>query len=171
MTALACTTLDISPPAIQAQSNAASATGHGISNLVLQALEHARRNASDWRTLADSLIEEVAGECCIPNWDGYGAKPVSYAAKEQAQRFVGLLPARFRAPDPVPDPEGTMALCWDFGPGRVLTVDVGDDGTLTYAGLLGGGVKRHGVEKLNGHIPRVILETIDELHERSGAPY
>ena len=171
MTALACTPHDIGPHEIQTQSNAASAAGQGISNLLRQAFEHARRNASDWRPLTNALIEEAACECRIPNWDGYGAKAVRDAAKEQAQRFVDLLPARFRAPEPAPDPEGNMALCWDFGPGRVLTVDVGDDGTLTYAGLLGGGVKRHGVEKLNGHIPRVILETIGELHERSGAPY
>lgn len=46
-------------------------------------------------------------------------------------------------------------MLWDFGPGHVFTVSVADDGTLTYAGLLGGGVKRHGVEPFNGDIPKI----------------
>jgi hypothetical protein len=119
--------------------------------------------------MINTFIEEVAAECRSPNWDGYGAQPIRQAAKEQAQRFLSLLPARSRRPDPVPDPEGNIALSWDFGPGRTLTIDVGDDGTLTYAALLGGGMKRHGVEQLSGHIPEVILETIDKFHERFGA--
>lgn len=169
MTVIAFASPYIGPPVVLAQSSPASRTGQELSVLLRKAVEHARRNASDWRPLTNALIEDVAAECRSPNWDGYGARPVHDAAKEQAQRFVDLLPARFRAPDPVADPEGNMALSWDFGPGRVLTIDIGDDGKLTYAALLGGGVKRHGVEQLNGHIPKVILETIDELHERSGA--
>lgn len=169
MTALALASPYIGPPVVQAQSSPASRTGQELSVLVGKAVEHARSNASDWRPLTSALIEEVAAECRSSNWDGYGAQPIREAAKEQAQRFVDLLPARFRGPDPVADPDGNMALSWDFGPGRVLTIDIGDDGKLTYAALLGGGVKRHGVEQLNGHIPKVILETIDELHERFGA--
>lgn len=169
MTAIAFASPYIGPPVVLAQSSPASRTGQELSVLLSKAVEHARRNASDWRPLTNALIEDVAAECRSPNWDGYGAQPVRDAAKEQAQRFVDLLPARFRRPDPVADPEGNMALSWDFGPGHVLTIDIGGDGRLTYAALLGGGVKRHGVEQLNGHIPKVILETIDELHERSGA--
>ncbi len=169
MTAIAFASPYIGPPVVLEQSSPASRTGQELSMLVGKAVEHARSNASDWRPLTSALIEEVAAECRSSNWDGYGAQPIREAAKEQAQRFVDLLPARFRGPDPVADPDGNIALSWDFGPGRVLTIDIGADGKLTYAALLGAGVKRHGVEQLNGHIPKVILETIDELHERSGA--
>ncbi len=170
MTALALAPPYLELPVIQTQPSPASQVGRELSLQLRKAIEHARSNASDWRPFTNALIEAVAEECQSENWDGYGARPTRQAAKAQAQRFVDLLPFRFRRPDPVPDPEGDLALSWDFGRGHVLSINIGEDGTLTYAALLGEGVKRHGVERFNGHIPKVILETIDELHERSGAP-
>ena len=154
-------------PAIREQPSPASHVGQKLSGLLANVTEHARRNASDWRPLTNALIEELAQQCRSPNWDGYGAQPVSESAKVQAQRFIDLLPYHLPAPDPVADPDGDLALSWDFGPGHVFSLSVGADGTLTYAGLLGGGVKRHGVEKFRGDIPKVILQSIDELWERS----
>jgi hypothetical protein len=156
------------PPAIRAQSSPASQIGQRLSGLWADVTAHARSNASDWRPLANALIEEIWQECQSPSWDGYGARAVPIGAKTRAQRFVDLLPYRLPAPDPAADPDGDVSLLWDFGPGHVFSVSVSADGTLTYAGLLGGGVKRHGVEPFNGNIPKIILQSIDELCERSG---
>lgn len=156
------------PPAIRASSNAASAVGQEISELLAVVTAHARDNATDWRTLANDLIEEIARECQSESWDGYGARPIGSGAKQQTQRFIDLLPFRLPAPQPAADPDGELALTWDFGPGHVLTVSIGAQGELTYAGLLGGGIKRHGVERLHDEIPKVILQSIDELCEHAG---
>ncbi len=106
-------------------------------------------------------VEAIARECDRSDWDGYRAQAIQNSAKEQAQRFVDLLPFRTPAPDPAADPDGEIALSWDFGPGSVFTVSISGIGTLTYAGALGGGVKRHGVERFSGDIPKIILQSID----------
>jgi hypothetical protein len=157
------------PPAFRAQSSPASQIGQKLSGLWADVTVHARSNASDWRPLTNALIEAIWRECQSPGWDGYGARAVHTSAKTQAQRFVDLLPYRLPAPDPTADPDGDVSLLWDFGPGHVFSVSVSADGTLTYAGLLGGGVKRHGVEPFSGEIPKIILQSIDELCERSRA--
>jgi hypothetical protein len=148
------------------QSNPASELGNELKNLFLVATEHARNNATDWRTLTRALIEEVALECQAPGWDGYGAQPISLNAKAEAQRLVDLLPFWLSAPDPVPDPDGEIALSWDLAPGHVFTLSVNSNGVLSYAGLLGDGVKRHGVEPFKSDVPKAILEAIEELHDR-----
>jgi len=156
------------PPAIRAQPSPASQIGQKLSGLWAEATVHARTNASDWRPFTNALIEDIWRECQSPGWDGYGAHAVLMGAKTQAQRFVDLLPYRLHAPDPTADSDGDVSLVWDFGPGHVFSVSISADGTLAYAGLLGGGVKRHGAEPFNGDIPKIILQSIDELSERSG---
>lgn len=167
MTALAYAPMLSDLPTFRVQSSAASALGYKISALLLDATSHARNNATDWRPLTKALIEEVALECQSPNWDGYGAHPISESAKNHAQLFIDMLPYRFPAPDPVPDPDGDVALSWDFGPGHVFTLSISATGMVSYAGLLGEGIKRHGMEPFKGNIPKTIVESIDELCERS----
>jgi hypothetical protein len=157
------------PQTVPSSANPASELGNELKKLILVATEHARNNATDWRTLTRALIEEVALECQAPGWDGYGAKPISLNAKAEAQRLVDLLPFWISAPDAVPDPDGEMALSWDFGPGHVFTLSVNSTGVLSYAGLLGDGVKRHGMEPFKSDVPKAILEAIEELHDRSAS--
>jgi len=129
---------------------------------------HARDNATDWRPFTNALIEELAQEHSRPNWDGYGAEPIAPEAKSFAQAIVNLLPLAFPAPDPVADPEGELALSWDFGPGHVFTLSISRNGTLSYAGLLGAGRKKHGMEPFEGGVPVVVVESIQELRDRTG---
>jgi len=167
MTALAYASPSSELPSFRAQSNAASELSYKLSEILLRVTSYARENATDWRPLTKALIEEVALECQAANWDGYGAHPVSERAKHQAQLFIDMLPYRLPAPDPIADPDGELALSWDFGPGHVFTLSIGPTGMLSYAGILGEGVRRHGMEPFKGGIPKAILESIDELCERS----
>ena len=167
MNLIPCVTPPPPPLAISAQSAPASAIGVRLTQLLVEAQTYSRDNASDWRSLTSALIEAIAGECEASNWDGYGAAAIRAGVKEQAQRFINLLPFRLPPPDPTVDPDGDIALVWDFGPGHVRSVSVGADGVLTYAGLLGDGVKRHGVERFEADIPKVILQSIEELVEKS----
>jgi hypothetical protein len=169
MNALAHAPRFYAPASIPVQSGTASYWGEKITQLVLVATSHARNNATDWRTLTHALIEQVALEHQSPDWDGYGAVPISMASKTEAQRLVEMLPYWYPAPEAVPDPDGEIALSWDFGLGHVFTLSVGSTGALSYAGLLGDGVKRHGVEPFKGDVPKSILEAIEELCYRSPA--
>ena len=162
-----CATLPPSLLAISAQSTPASATGMKLTQLLVNAQTYSRDNASDWRSLTSSLVEAIARECEVPNWDGYGAVAIRTGVKEQAQRLINQLPFRLPPPDPTVDPDGDLALVWDFGPGHVMSVSVGANGVLTYAGLLGEGVKRHGVERFEADIPKIILQSIEELVEKA----
>jgi hypothetical protein len=60
------------------------------------------------------------------------------------------------------DNEGYVALNWDYGPRRVLSVRVASDGTLYYAGLLGHSSFR-GVEISSDSVPTAILQGIERV--------
>ena len=156
------------PPAIWGQASPVSPIGQSLSRFLVNAIAYSRSPVSDWRPLTNALIEEAARAASFPNWDGYGASPVRRGTKEAAQRFVDLLPYRLPAPDTTVDPEGDVTLVWDFGPGHVFGVSIGAGAELTYAGRIGEGVERHGLERLDRAIPKSILESLDELCERAG---
>ena len=149
------------------QSNAAGKHALSVSKSLAAATAHVRDHAADWRTFTRALIEQVAAEHCAPDWDGYGARPISAEAKQFAQAFVDLLPLHFPAPDPVPDQDGEMALSWDFGRGHVLNVSIDHAGRISFAALLGNGSKRHGVEKFEGRVPEVVRKALEDLRDCS----
>jgi len=117
--------------------------------------------------LTRALIEQVAVEHCAPDWDGYGARPISAEAKRFAQALVDLLPLHCPAPDPIPDPDGEMALSWDFGPDHVLNVSIDQNGRISFAALIGNGSERHGVEQFAGRVPEVVRQALEDLRDRS----
>lgn len=167
MTAVAATYFGATP-VFRPLSISAGATADRLARLLTDAASHARDNATDWRPFTNALIEELALEHSQPNWDGYGALPVAPEAKTFAQAIIDLLPFTFPAPDPVADPEGELALSWDFGPGHVFTLSISRNGTLSYAGLLGEGRKKHGMEPFEGGVPEVVIESVKELRDRTG---
>lgn len=167
MTALALTRTYGQEVPYRQQSVTASRSADTLAVMLAKAAEHARNNANDWRSLTKALIEEVAMECRTPNWDGYGAHPISLAAKQYAQQFIDALPYRFPVPVPVPEADGDFSLSWDFGTGHIFTISVNSLGMLSYAGLLGKGIKRYGVEPFQGSIPQVILDSIAEVYDRA----
>jgi hypothetical protein len=67
------------------------------------------------------------------------------------------------APDIVPEPDGDLSIEWDFGPDKIFSISIGEMGKLHYAGLLGGGVERHGVEPYSGVVSTEVLGYIKRL--------
>jgi hypothetical protein len=125
--------------------------------------QHQGARATNWRPLFHVQIEEIAHECATRDWDGYGALAVTQRTRENAERFVDLLPSDIPPPAAVPAPNGHIALTWDFGPGRILTISVGESGSAAYAGILGNGVRRHGVELFRDDMAKVLVESIREV--------
>ena len=145
------------------QTSAAGVTAGVVAQLLSRADRHEQDKATDWRPVVRAAIEQLAAECSIPNWDGYGACAISIVAKANAQRFVDLLPTDLPEPEVVPDPDGHIALSWDFGKDRVFTISIGEAETANYAGILGRGVKRHGQEPFTEDVAKILVESVREI--------
>lgn len=150
-------------PLIRAQTSGAGDWARQIANLLSEIAKHERDRAADWRPLVRMQIKEISAECARSNWDGYGADPVSQLAEDNAGRFVDLLPSDLPAPIPVADANGHIALTWDFGRGRILTISIGESNSAAYAGILGNGVRRHGLEPFRDDVAKVLVESIREV--------
>lgn len=132
-----------------------------------------RQAASSAQSLAVTALARVLEECAKPRWDGYDAQPVSAKAASRALSFLDALPSSLTSPDIVPEPDGEIAIDWDFGPSLQLSISIGESGPLHFAGVIGEeyGQRRvrHGTEPFEGLVAGDLLRYILELHERAGA--
>jgi hypothetical protein len=62
-----------------------------------------------------------------PNWDGYGAQPISRETLDYARRLIEIMPQTFGPPDVAPSGDGSIALEWvpEAGPIHKLFLDIG----------------------------------------------
>jgi len=144
-------------------TNATSASAQDLAELLRDVTEHQRRKASDWRPDVRARIEEIAVECSVRDWDNYGAQRISEVTKHNAQAFVDLLPPDLPEPQAAADPDGEISLYWDFGPDRMFTASIGESGAISYAGILGKGVKRHGQEPFRGDVAKILVDSVREV--------
>ena len=79
-----------------------------------------------------------------------------------AQYFLNQLPNEYPYPEIAVDIDGDIAIEWDFGPRRVISVRIGRDGTIYYAGLLGH-ITFHGTEPIVDGIPRAVRSSIERI--------
>jgi hypothetical protein len=150
-------------PLTAAQTGATGETAARVAELLREAVEHERHKASDWRPVARATIDQIAAECAVANWDGYQAAPISQAAVRHAQHLVDELPIDVAEPQIVPEADGDISLSWDTGRDRVFTLSVGATGIISYAGILGHGVQRHGQEPFRRDVAKVLVESIREI--------
>lgn len=130
------------------------------------------RLAEGWRGWENSVafgrkgvkeaLYTVAEECRSPNWDGYGAKPVSEAAFRLAYRFLEALPLGCSTPTVGAEPDGQITFEWHRSARRTLSVSIDPEGRVHYAALLGAR-KEHGQEPFFGEMPQRVGELIDSL--------
>lgn len=103
-----------------------------------------------------------------PNWDNYGAVPVSDTAYAEALRFMAPLPRGLPAPEITPEPDGDVALDWHIAKGWALSLSFSGRGVITYAGLFGLDDKAHGTEPLHDTIPAMTYRLIRKIAGYSG---
>ena len=109
-------------------------------------------------------LREAAEEASRPNWDGYGAHPVSDATLAQALAFLDLLPSTLlKLLEISPHPDGELAFEWFMGPRQVLTVSVNESGRLSYAALFGE-ARLHGSEFLLDALPETVALALRRLY-------
>lgn len=106
--------------------------------------------------LFDELFETFE-ECREPNWDGYGAQPVSDETYRLAYEFLTALPLDTPAPSVGAEPDGHLTVEWYRSPERTLSVSISADGDLHFAALLGL-TKAYGTEPFVGEVPKIISD-------------
>jgi hypothetical protein len=115
------------------------------------------------RKLIDTIME-VSKECAEPNWDGYGAAPVSEESVNYAVRFVLLFPAWIPEPEVTADNDGCIALDWQIASGKVISVSFYKNGYIDYAGLHDEN-KICGCERMGDTFPKHIADFIKGIYE------
>ena len=119
------------------------------------------------------VLDEVYNECSEPDWDGYGALPVTEANLDVAKRFIELLSgyvnklinpsSRIEIPDILAEPSGEIGFEWRKGTRSIFIVSVDSRNTMSYAGIFGGN-KIHGTEYFGDNIPQIIIDSLNRLY-------
>ncbi|HPY34258.1 MAG TPA: hypothetical protein PK527_10230 [Smithellaceae bacterium] len=112
--------------------------------------------------LINSLFE-VYKECSEPDWDGYGASPISEEAYGEAFKIIDSLPSGINMPEITCEPTGEIAFEWNRGKGRVFVVSVGGKHKINYAGIFGDN-KTHGSEYFEEFLPPIVVENLRRLY-------
>jgi hypothetical protein len=105
----------------------------------------------------------VVNESGFPNWDGYGALPISEQTFILACQFLRTIPLGTPAPDVGVEPDGQVTLEWHLSAYRTLSVSVSPDGNLHYSALIGPNTV-YGTEAFLGDIPQSILQLIRRVN-------
>jgi hypothetical protein len=108
-------------------------------------------------------LAETWVECQQPDWDGYGALPVSQEAMLNMRDFLIVLPLGIHHPSIGADPCGHLSAEWYRSPRRVLSVTVSSDMLLHYAALLGPN-KTCGTETFYDEVPDTILNLVRRVY-------
>lgn len=150
----------------QPTSRAVSGAAETIRSCFDKASNAYLRDSATFSTrYADTMtaLAEAASEAAIENWDGYGARPVSFAAAYIAQSFIKLLPTTFPAPEVSIDPDGEVSLDWIRSKDRMLSVSISGDGRITYAGRFGL-ARQSGSEIFVDEFPTNLLSCLRRLY-------
>lgn len=108
-------------------------------------------------------IEEIAEECSMPGWDGYGAAAaVTATAVADARVFAEAIDASLLVPEVGAEPDGAVTFEWHRSARLTLSVSVQGSGVLHYAALLGA-AKAYGTEPFVAKVPKVISDLIHRV--------
>lgn len=104
-------------------------------------------------------LEQDAGRA---NWDGYGSKSVDRDSLAFAERVAQMLPVSLPGPEVTVDPDGEVSFDWECGRRQRLSLSVGPNGTVRYAGLVGGS-EAYGTEPWCDGISETIVRLLERL--------
>lgn len=119
------------------------------------------------------MFEELlktSEECRDPNWDGYGAQPVSEETYRLAHQLLAALPLSTPLLSIGAEPDGHITVEWYRSPQRTLSVSIGPDGNLHYAALLGT-ERVCGTETFRARMPQVLSDLIAPIYERDAESF
>jgi hypothetical protein len=118
--------------------------------------------ASEKTKAALDELDQLSEEAREHGWDGHGAFPISTGSCAWARRLLEGLPPEIPNPTVSADPDGHVSLEWYRSPRHLLSVSVSPEGELHFAALFGKS-RLHGVEPLEGALPKLITQLITRV--------
>jgi hypothetical protein len=141
--------------------NSGHATAAWFDRVLKEAFSHYEQPITlDPKERAYRTLEETYDTHRRPDWDGYGALPISKEAYVEAQRFLDLLPQDVTLPAISADPRGAISYEWYGGQEWILTLAMKGTGVVVYAGLMGKDNRAYGTQRFSDSIPKSILQNI-----------
>ena len=122
---------------------------------LLERFETARESRMSVIQKILNLFEETAEN----DWDGYDAGAIEWRSIQNAVRLLRSFPSYIPIPDISPDPAGEITFEWYRAPHHIVSISIGVNNKLTYAGLFGINSK-HGEERFDDEVPMEILSLI-----------
>ncbi len=115
------------------------------------------------KAIALSDLSQLAAECSVEDWDGYGAQALDARALRLAQEIIRSLPEELPLPSFSIEPDGCVSLDWMPSRNRTFTLSAGKTDRLPYA-WIDGTDRGHAVARLtNGQLPSRILQEIKRI--------
>jgi len=143
---------------------ALSAEASELRKLTREATEFSESMAlGETKRLAQEALYVAWLEAQTDDWDHAGSRRSEPSTLDYADQFLQLLPSNVLLPEVCVDTDGEVLFEWDYGPRQILTVSVGRDGTLSFAGLFGHTDRIHGTKQLFEDIPMVIADCLERL--------
>ena len=138
--------------------------GQFISTQIRSPLAHLRQSfvLSKNAIGAENELHQVFQDCNQPNWDGYGAMPVSEDSHQLALKFLIALPLGMPIPSVGAEPDGQITLEWYRSARRTLSISISPQNELHFAALIGVS-KRYGTEPFYGEISKHLLDLIRDV--------
>ncbi len=160
-------TFNLPPLSLDADNRAISSESNNLHQQIL-------KTRFDWENYSASnfnlqdAIDEVKNlflECRKENWDGYFAQPISIKSLSHAIKFLISLPSWLEGPSISVEPDGEIEFEWRGPNNKVFSVSIGENNTITYAGIMGDGEEISGQTKFDDSIPQKIIQNISETIE------
>ena len=107
-------------------------------------------------------IQDLLDEAGDEDWDGEGALPLRQETVDAAIRFVDLVPGDIPDPDVTATPQGEVDFDWTINRQLMLTVSIGADHEITFAGLFDG-ARLNGQEPWTGTMPGFVTCCFERL--------
>ena len=132
-------------------------------------------SASDWFPTVEAACQVIRSECNTADWDGQGAFAVNdqvIAITENIVRALfALVPKGMPAPEIIPEADGEICINWTADPEKLLSLSVGAQGKINFAGQFGteGGI--HGWQPIDATSPNTLDESLQDVAKYLGKLY
>ena len=148
-------------------------TSRGSSPAAISVAEIRSIVASRWREtghaqlLEQPTLDKISNmqlDYSMANWGGEDELAISALSVIDAQDFLESLPTKFRSPDVIPEPTGTLALEWRYGKYRSLIVSFRGGGNIAFSVIQAPNRTNFGNEQFHqGVVPSTISRLLNLL--------
>lgn len=111
-------------------------------------------------------LREAVKQACEQNWDGQKALPYSPEALAHAKRIANTFPSWVQIPECAVDPDGEIGFDWYCDPENLLSISVGTNGRVSFAGRYEG-TRRNGSNDFADELPEDVIQILRRLYPQN----